>query len=112
MSNKINISIFDIVKEDFCALPGQGNSVFEVLDENIRQNKHVTISFKNINLVTPTFLNVAIGQLYGKHDWDKLKKLLSVDIENTDPEDIKLIKRVVDNAKHYFERQRNKNGSF
>ena len=50
--------------------------------------------------LTAAFLNAAIGQLYGRFNEERIRSLLKV--EDMQPDDIALLKRVVDTAKLYF----------
>jgi hypothetical protein len=50
--------------------------------------------------LTSAFLNAAIGQLYGEFDEKEIRALLTV--ANIQPDDLALLKRVVDTAKLYF----------
>ena len=55
--------------------------------------------------MTSAFLNAAIGQLYGTFSEGQIRSLLKV--EDIEPEDAVLLKRVVETAKLYFQdRQR------
>jgi hypothetical protein len=60
----------------------------------------VVISFEKVETTISAFLNAAIGQLYGEFTEEKIRELLSV--RDVAPEDIVLLKRVVENAKAYF----------
>lgn len=103
--NKQVISILAIVGRDFCALSGQGEKVYQEIKKYLDEDKPVVLNFKGVYM-TPTFLNNAIGQLYGQYDWRKIRTLLSV--EDIDPEELYLLKKVVDNAKIFFAKKENK----
>ena len=53
-----------------------------------------------MEIVTPTFLNAAVGQLYGEFEHGQIRALLSV--RDATPDDLALLQRVVENAKRYF----------
>ena len=98
------IYLSEILNQNSAPFSGQGDIVFREICRYFDDDKEVSISFKGIDLVTPTFLNVAIGQLYGKYPEEKIRELLSVkDIEK---DDLYLLKRVVDNAKVFFKRRK------
>ena len=58
------------------------------------------LSFRNVNTLTPAFLNAAIGQLYGRFGEDHLRTLFTV--EEITPDDRALLNRVIDTAKLYY----------
>jgi hypothetical protein len=58
------------------------------------------VSFRNVTSLTSAFLNAAIGQLYGSFNEEEIRAKLQV--EDVEPEDLELLKRVVDTAKEYF----------
>jgi hypothetical protein len=60
----------------------------------------VALSFAGMEITTPTFLNAAVGQLYGEFEHGEIRALLSV--RDTAPDDLALLQRVVENARHYF----------
>ena len=51
--------------------------------------------------MTPAFLNAAIGQLYGTLTEKQIRSHLRV--EDIEPQDAVLLKRVVETAKSYFQ---------
>ncbi len=100
MQNTIKISIFEVVGSPLCVASDDGQKVHERLAAAIREGRRVTISFHNISTLTSAFLNAAIGQLYGAFSEDQIRALLKV--EDMQPEDLALLKRVVETAKKYF----------
>jgi len=60
----------------------------------------VEISFKDILFCPSYFLDVAIGQLYGKFKWEFLSK--SVTVIDIDPDIRATLCEVIKNAKRYF----------
>lgn len=88
-----------------CVASGDGQKVYERLTAILKENRGVTLSFHNVSTLTPAFLNVAIGQLYGEFSDEKIRALLKV--QDMQPDDLALLKRVVETAKEYFKnRQR------
>ena len=60
----------------------------------------VEISFKDILFCPSYFLDVAIGQLYGKFDWEFLSKnIVATDL---DVDTKRSLVKVIANAKRYF----------
>ncbi len=100
MGNKLKISIYTIVGNSLCITPEDGEKVFKQLKKALLEEKQIVITFLNVEMLTPAFLNTAIGKLYGEFDEDKIKNNISVsDISNGDK---LLLKRVVDTAKIYY----------
>jgi len=60
----------------------------------------VTVSFLNVSSLTSAFLNAAIGQLYGSFTENGIRSKLKV--KDIEPDDLALLKRVVETAKQYF----------
>lgn len=98
--DELKVNIFNIVGNSDCTIPEDGNRVFEILKKALDENKKITISFKNVEVITSAFLNSAIGKLYGEFDENKIKAHLEV--EDMAPEDMILLKRVISTAKLYF----------
>ncbi len=103
MSNINTIRIFDIVG-DPCVSSDDGQMVHDRIAELLREKHKVIISFENVDTLISAFLNAAIGQLYGEFLEEDIRECLSV--ENMAPEDMALLKRVIDNAKIYFKNRK------
>lgn len=105
MQKDLTISIFEVVGSPLCVASGDGQKVYERLAAALKENRGVTFSFHNVSTLTPAFLNVAIGQLYWEFNEEKIRALLKV--RDMQPDDLTLLKRVVETAKEYFnDRQR------
>jgi hypothetical protein len=100
MQKELTISIFETVGSPLCVAADDGHKVYERLSAAIQQERKVILSFHNVSILTSAFLNTAIGQLYGKFSEEHIKSLLKV--QDIQPEDISLLKRVVETAKQYF----------
>ena len=100
MSKGIRISLFEIVGSPLCVASNDGEKVYERLAAALKADQDVSLSFHNVTALTAAFLNTAIGQLYGKFSEEQIQSLLKV--EDTEQDDLALLKRVVDNAKLYF----------
>ncbi|MDD5216007.1 MAG: STAS-like domain-containing protein [Methylococcales bacterium] len=101
MSNTNTIQVFDIVGGGLCVSSDDGQLVHDKIAELLREKRKVIISFENIDTLISAFLNAAIGQLYGEFSEDDLRASLSV--EKMTPDDRELLRRVIENAKIYFE---------
>jgi hypothetical protein len=90
-----------VVGSPLCVFPEDAERAHAKILNAIRQGLKVRLSYRGGELVTPTFLNVAVGQLYGEFTEEQVRDFL---LPPTDaaPEDLILLKRVVDTAKAYF----------
>ena len=100
MIDTVKIRVADSVGSGFCVASGDGQRIHEKIDEAFHINKKVKLSFLEVTDLTAAFLNVAIGQLYGKFSEDFIREYLSV--EDLSKEDLILLKKVIDRAKGYF----------
>lgn len=100
MPKKVVVEIYDIAGTELCVATEDGDRVFEQVKKALDEDYNVAISFRNVESLTSTFLNHAIGRLYGVYDWDFIGSKLSV--INTERGDLGLISRAVETAKTYF----------
>lgn len=100
MSEYITLRVYEVVGSSMCVASGDGQKVFELIQQALKDGKKVRLSFKSVESLTSAFLNAAVGQLYGVFSHELLKESLSVmDMEN---DDLVLLKRVIETAKQYF----------
>jgi hypothetical protein len=100
MSKSVTMSVYEIVGSTLCVASDDGQRLHDQIAAAIRHGSSVTLSFRNVTSLTSAFLNAAIGQLYGSFSQQLIRsRLRVVDIE---PDDLELLKRVVDTAKEYF----------
>ena len=100
MKKNITLSVFEIVGSPLCVASDDGQRVFERIASALKENRNVSVSFRNVSSLTSAFLNAAIGQLYGSFSEDQIRAQLKV--KDMQPDDLALLKRVVDTAKEYF----------
>lgn len=100
MQKDVMISIFEVVGSPLCVASGDGQKVYERLASALKEGGSVFLSFHNVSTLTSAFLNAAIGQLYGKFTEEQIRSLLKV--QDIQPDDLALLKRVVETAKEYF----------
>lgn len=103
MNDSLQLSVFEIVGSQFCVASCDGQRVYERIAIALKERRDVTLSFYNITTLTAVFLNTAIGQLYGEFSKEQIRALLKV--RDMQPDDLALLKRVVENAKQYFKDQ-------
>ncbi len=99
MNEIITLPVFEIVGSSLCVASDDGEKVYERIRKAITQGRSAALSFMNVTSTTPTFLNVAIGQLYGVFSEEEIRAKLTV--KDMEPEDLVLLKRVVETAKAY-----------
>ena len=87
--------------DPLCVASSDGQKVFERLEVALKEERNVTLSFRNVTTLTSAFLNAAIGQLYGGFSEEKIRSLLNV--RDMEQDDMALLKRVVETAKQYFQ---------
>lgn len=100
MSEPVIIRVFDVVGSPLCVSSADGQLVYDKLAPLVRDGRKVALSFAQVQTLISAFLNTAIGQLYGEFTEERVRELLSV--RDMAPEDVALLKRVVENAKRYF----------
>lgn len=100
MKEQIKINIFEQIGSSASVSSDDGDMLFERILKALERGVAVVLDFNNIELITSTFLNAAIGQLYSKYDSPFLKEHLKV--ENMSQEDLVILKKVVERAKEYF----------
>ena len=106
MKDVTAVSLNQVVGSPYCIESDAGQKVFDRIAIALEADRLVHVSFRNVSALTATFLNTAIGQLYGKFDVTTIRsKIKIIDI---DQGDLELLKAVVDGAKWYF-KNREKN---
>ena len=100
MKKTVTLSVFEIVGSPLCIASDDGQKVYDRVASALKEDRSVTLSFLNVSSVTSAFLNAAIGQLYGTFTEDQVRAKLRV--KDMQPDDLALLKRVVDTAKRYF----------
>ena len=82
---RVKINVFETAGENCCVAACDGQKVYEIIKAALCENKKIELSFAYVNELTPTFLNSAIGQLYGcfpalratSYSWISPKKMRS-----------------------------------
>ena len=105
MQKDMKISIYEVVGSPLCVASNDGQKVYDRLAAALRAECRVALSFHNVTTMTSAFMNSAIGQLYGAFSEEQIRALLRV--EDMEPDDLELLKRVIDTAKLYFQNRKN-----
>lgn len=100
MSQELNLSVFETVGGPLAVASDDGQKVFDRISAGLKEGRTVSLSFRNVKSITSAFLNAAIGQLYGTFNEEQIRSQLRV--LDAQPDDLVLLKRVVDTAKAYF----------
>lgn len=100
MKKNLTLSVFEVVGTPLCVASDDGQRVHDRIATALKEGSSVTVSFLNVSSLTSAFLNAAIGQLYGSFTEDQIRSKLKV--KDIEPEDLALLKRVVETAKQYF----------
>lgn len=100
MGQSVNISVFEIVGSPLCVASDDGQRVYDRIAAVLKEGRSATVFFQNVTGLTSAFLNAAVGQLYGSFTEQQIRSILRV--EDMEPDDLALLKRVVDTAKEYF----------
>lgn len=100
MPENIRISMFEVVGSPFCVASDDGQKICELLTSALKTHRSIALSFRNVTTLTAAFLNAAIGQLYGIFSEEQIRSQLKV--VDAAPDDLALLKRVVESAKLYF----------
>jgi hypothetical protein len=96
------IKIKDIVGSNLCISSQDGEKVYLEIANALKDGVSVILSFENIEDLTSAFLNSAVGRLYNhEFEYDTISENLKP--ENISPDKLRLLKRVVDRAKEFFE---------
>lgn len=101
---EITVNIFEKLGSTAAVSSEDGEQLFALITKALNNNVFLILNFNNIELITSTFLNAAIGQLYNNFTSQFLRKHLH--LENMDNDDLLLLKKVVERAKDYFENRK------
>jgi hypothetical protein len=95
------IKIAGMIGSPYCVDTEDGQKVYEAIVPLLEDGDKVILSFEGVNLTITAFLNVAIGQLYGKFSEETLERLL-LPPQNISPNDLELLKFAINGAKRYY----------
>lgn len=99
----IAIRLLDVLGGPLAISTDDGQLLHDRFAPLLRTGQRVALCFGGMEIITPTFLNAAVGQLYGEFAHGEIRALLSV--REIAPDDLALLRQVVENAKHYFAAQ-------
>lgn len=96
------INVRDVIKNTIAMSTEDGEKLFNVIYENLKNQEKVCLSFKDIDILISHFLNEAIGKQYAKFkNWEILDKV--IEYKDLDKDDLDLlINKVIPTAKNHF----------
>lgn len=95
----VTIKVKDICGEH-CVGVEDGESLLKHICLILKSGSKVVLDFADILTITSSFLNAAIGRLFGQFKESDVEKNISYD--NLDASDKQLIQLVINNAKEHF----------
>lgn len=85
---------------DNCITREDGQKVFEIINNRLKNNEIIVLDFENIGVFTSPFFNSAIGPLFKDFSREELRdKLLFANINTVGRN---LLKIVIDNSSRYY----------
>ena len=97
---EIKISIVRVVGSPFCVSIDDGHLLHDRITRVLDAGNFVELSFDGVKRLTTAFLNASMGQLYNEYTEEQIRQC--VRIVEASQDSLRLIKRVVDNAKRFF----------
>ena len=93
----VNIEVTKIIGDEYAVEATEGQKVFSIIKKAFEENKKVVLCFLDIKMLTATFLNHAIGELYSHFSEEFIQENLK--IENLNESSTIKLKKAVDTAK-------------
>ncbi len=98
------LNVAQIAGTGICVSLEDGNRVHERIFSQLQAGNRVVLSFFGVTRMTTAFLNAAVGQLYNEFDDATVRSLL-IPADGTTQDQLRILKRVADNAKLFFANQ-------
>jgi hypothetical protein len=96
----INLSVFEVIGE-IAVASEDGQKIYERICAVFDDGGIVVLDFKKITMLAPSFINSAIGQLYGKYSDTRIA--CSLFYINTDFSQIQQVQHVLKSAIKFYE---------
>lgn len=97
------IDVIKTLGSPFAVSTEEGEILHDQILTFFTKGQKVQINFKGVEIIVSTYLNAAIGQLYGEFEIEFIQNHLS--IQNMQNDDLNILKKVTDTAKQYFSNQ-------
>ncbi len=101
MASTHSLRITEVVGSSICVSIEDGTRLHDEIVAAFSRGEAVTLSFDGVGRLTTAFLNAAVGQLYNEYNPEQLRALLHPPVAAS-PDQLGLLKKVVDNAKRFF----------
>ena len=100
----MKIDIKEVIQRPQATVRTDGVKVYEAIEKLLDNKEKVEVDFSKITMVVSSFLNAAIGKLYGKYDEQFINE--NVKMIGLCEDDMELLNDIViPNAKSFFENQ-------
>lgn len=97
---QITLHIVGLIGDAYGTEASDGQKIFELISRAFTEGKQVNLSFQNLEMVTTSFLNTAVGQLYRDYPESFIRENLKV--THISEAGKVALKRVVDTAKIFY----------
>ncbi|HJE00152.1 STAS-like domain-containing protein [Levilactobacillus brevis] len=94
------LMVKDEINSSLAVTSVQAEKVYQILNNNFKQQIRTKIDFSNIETITTAFLNTAIGQLYSLGDPNELNKFVVIDGTTLSSLQRDKVRLVMENAKN------------
>jgi transcriptional regulator len=94
------IMISEIINSPLAVSTEKGDQVFNHINRLFELKEKADLDFQGLTLIVSTFLNAAVGQLYGFYGSEYVQQNLK--ISNLPQDNLVTLKLVTDRAKKYF----------
>ena len=100
----MKIDVSNIIDKELATFVDDGILLHKEIKKYLDKNEKVIVDFSNIKMVISSFLNAAIGKLYGDFQYNFIEN--NLEIIGLDEDDEELLNDVViPNAKSLFEKK-------
>lgn len=100
----MKIDIKEVIQRPQATVRTDGVKVYEAIEKLLDNKEKVEVDFSKITMVVSSFLNAAIGKLYGKYDEQFINE--NVKMIGLCEDDMELLNDIViPNAKSFFEKK-------
>lgn len=97
----MKIDVKETIQRAQATVRAEGVKVYEAIEKQLDNKNKVEVDFSNITMVVSSFLNAAIGKLYGKYSNEEITKYVKV--VGLSHDDIELLEEIViPNAKSFY----------
>lgn len=85
-----------------CLAPDEGEALFKEIYGTLQKGEDVLLDFNGVDTLASSFLNTAVGRLFGKFDYGFLDARLQW--VGLDQQDERVLRLVIENAKEHFQK--------